>query len=317
MIGFLFFLLILAIIAFLLLRYGVSTQIAKRGDEIFKMRRISYHKVVLIIIGAILFIILVPASIRVVPVGKALVIFNVINKRYYVSREGINYIPPIINRTIMYDLRRQEYTMTGMKGEGRRKNVDDALWSPTKEGLKVGLDLTCWYRINPERVFDVHRFIGPNFEEKVIRPAIRGIVRLTVSEYGTMDIYSGKREQVQNEILRRLKTLLEPDGFVVDGVVLRNVSFSPDFAKAVEEKQMAQQDAERMKYILEKEQKEAERKAIEAEGKARAIEIVSKQLRQNPQYIRYLYVDKLANNVKVIVSDQPTLMGLEGLLKGK
>ncbi len=315
--GFLFFLLILAIIAFLLLRYGFSTQIAKRGDEIFKMRRISYHKVVLIIIGAILFIILVPASIRIVPVGKALVIFNVINKRYYVSREGINYIPPIINRTIMYDLRRHEYTMTGMEGEGRRKNVDNALWSPTKEGLKVGLDITCWYRINPERVFDVHRFIGPDFEEKVIRPAIRGIVRLTVSKYGIMDIYSGKREQIQNEILRRLKTLLEPDGFIVDGVVLRNVNFSPDFAKAVEEKQMAQQDAERMKYILEKEQKEAERKAIEAEGKARAIEIVSKQLRQHPEYIKYLYVDKLANNVKVIVSDQPTLMGIEGLLKGK
>lgn len=317
MIGFLFFLLIVAIIVFLLLKYGVSTQVAKRGDEIFHRRKISYHKILPIIIGAILFIILVPASVRVVPVGRALVIFNVINKRYYVSREGINYVPPIINRTLMYDLRRQEYTMAGMKGEGRRKDVDDALWSPTSEGLKVGLDLTCWYRIDPERVFDIHRLIGPNFEEKVIRPAIRGIVRLTVSEYGIMDIYSGKREEVQNQIMTRLRKLLGPDGFITEAVVLRNVSFSEDFAKAVEEKQMAQQDAERMKYVLEKEQKEAERKAIEAEGKAKAIEIVSAKLRQNPQYIRYLYVDKLSDDVKVIVSDQPTIMGLEGLLRGK
>ena len=82
---------------------------------------------------------------------------------------------PLVNHTQMYDLRRQEYTMTRAAGEGRRANVDDALWSPTAEGLQVGLDLTAWYRVNRDSVIDVHRKIGANYEEKVVRPAIRSV----------------------------------------------------------------------------------------------------------------------------------------------
>ena len=72
-----------------------------------------------------------------------------------------------------------------------------------------------------------------------------------------------------------------------------------------------------MKYTLEKEQKEAERKVIEAQGRANAIETINKALAQNPNYIRYLYVDKLSDKISVIVSDQNTIMDLKGVLEGK
>jgi regulator of protease activity HflC (stomatin/prohibitin superfamily) len=129
-----------------------------------------------------------------------------------------------------------------------------------------------------------------------------------------MDIYSGKRETVQEEIEKRLKMQLNADGIIVDGVALRDVQFTEDFAKSIEEKQIAQQKAEKMEYVLLQEKKEAERKAIEAEGKAKAIAIVSRELRANPNYIKYLYVDKLADDVKVIVSDQATIMDLKGII---
>ena len=271
-------------------------------------------KTTAIVILVLLVAAFIAVSIRVVPVGHAMVKFNIITKKFSVSHEGITLVPPLIYQTYIYDLRRQEYTMTAKKGEGKKANIDDSLWSPTKEGLQVGIDLTCWYRINPDSLIKVHRKIGPDYDEKVIRPAIRGIVRLVISEYPIMDVYSAKRQEIQNEIYKRVKSLLEPDGFIIDEIVLRDVHFTEDFAKAIEQKQIAQQEAERMKYVLEKEQLEAQRKAIEAEGKAKAIQIVSQELKRNPLYIKYLYVDKLSDKVKVIVSDQATIMDLKGLI---
>jgi regulator of protease activity HflC (stomatin/prohibitin superfamily) len=163
-------------------------------------------------------------------------------------------------------------------------------------------------------VASIHQKIGPDFEEKIIRPAVRSVIRLVISEYPVMDVYSAKRAQIQDEINVKIKQLLEKDGFVIDEVVLRDVRFTEEFTKAIEAKQVAQQSAEQMKYTLEKESKEAERKVIEATGRANAIEVINRALAQNPNYIKYLYVDKLSDKVNVIVSDQATIMDLKGML---
>ena len=188
------------------------------------------------------------------------------------------------------------------------------MWSPTREGLQVGIDLTVWHHLDPLRVAQIHQRIGPDYEEKIIRPAVRSVIRLVISEYAVMDVYSSHRAQIQDEINVKIKQLVEKDGFIIDEVVLRDVRFTPQFTKAIEEKQIAQQAAEQMKYTLEKEQKEAERKVIEATGRANAIEVINRALAQNPNYIKYLYVDKLSDKVNVIVSDQATIMDLKGML---
>jgi len=253
----------------------------------------------------------------VVPVGRCLVIFNTITRSFRLSRQGVTLVPPFIAQTQEYDLRRMEYTMTGTRGEGRKANWDDSLWSPTQEGLQVGVDLTLWHHLDPARVIDIHQRIGPDYEEKIIRPAVRSVIRLVISEYPVMDVYSAKRAQIQDEINVKVKKLLEKDGFLVDEMVLRDVRFTDEFAKAIEAKQIAQQSAEQMKYVLEKEQREAERKVIEATGRARAIDTITQALQKNPNYIRYLYVDKLSDKVSVIVSDQSTIMDLKGILDSK
>jgi regulator of protease activity HflC (stomatin/prohibitin superfamily) len=269
--------------------------------------------------GALLLalLLLIPASIRVVPVGRALVVFNTITRSFRLARQGVTLVPPFITQTEQYDLRRLEYTMAGARGEGRRAQADDSLWSPTREGLQVGIDLTVWHHLDPLRVVDLHQKIGPDYEEKIIRPAVRSVIRLVISEYAVMDVYSSKRASIQDEINEKVKKLVEKDGFIIDEVVLRDVRFTDEFAKAIEAKQIAQQSAEQMKYVLEKEQREAERKVIEAQGRARAIETVTAALQKNPYYIKYLYVDKLSDKISVIVSDQNTIMDLKGILDAR
>jgi regulator of protease activity HflC (stomatin/prohibitin superfamily) len=266
------------------------------------------------LVGGFLVLVLIASSIRVVPVGHALVIFNTVTRHFRVASQGITYVPPIVSQTQMYDLRRLEYTMSGTEGEGRKAQIDDSLWSPTQEGLMVGIDLTVWHHLDIKRVADIHQRIGPDYEEKIIRPAVRSVIRMVISEYPVMDVYSARRAAIQDEINQKIKTLVEKDGFLIDEVVLRDVRFTPEFTKAIEAKQIAQQSAEQMKYTLEKEQKEAERKVIEARGRANAIEVINKALAQNPNYIKYLYVDKLSDKISVIVSDQNTIMDLKGIL---
>jgi regulator of protease activity HflC (stomatin/prohibitin superfamily) len=143
---------------------------------------------------------------------------------------------------------------------------------------------------------------------------VRSVIRLVISEYAVMDVYSAERAAIQKEITTKVKALVEHDGFLVDEIVLRDVRFTEAFSRAIEAKQIAQQAAEQMRYVLEKEQREAERKVIEAQGRGKAIETVSAALRDNPDYVRYLYVDKLSDKIAVIVSDQNTIMDLKGVL---
>ena len=248
------------------------------GRRVLPAAGADIARVLGLIVGPLVLLLLAGTSVRVVPVGHGLVIFNTVTKGFRLAGQGIAFIPPFISQTRDYDLRRLEYTMSGVTGEGRKAQIDDSLWSPTQEGLQVGIDLTVWHHLDPRRVVSIHQQIGPDYEEKIIRPAVRSVIRLVISEYPVMDVYSAKRAKIQDEINVRTKALIEKDGFIVDEVVLRDVRFTPEFAKAIEAKQIAQQSAEQMKYTLEKEQKEAERKVIEARGRANAIEVINRAL---------------------------------------
>ncbi|MFH1613214.1 MAG: prohibitin family protein [bacterium] len=313
------FILFLVVVS-LIIYYIQKISLLKKSDKFGKVIDISSNlsKMKIVFIAIIVFIIIFfLSSIRIIPVGHRLVVFNNITKNIFSVGQGINFVMPGVIVTKMYDVRMQEYTMSGKIGEGKKTNWDDSLWSPTKEGLQIGIDLTCWYRLNPKKITKIHNEIGPDFEEKIIRPTIRSIVRLVISEYEVMDIYSEKRSNVQDEINKRIKIKLEKNGFIVDDVILRDVLFTADFAKSIEEKQVAQQEAKKMDFLIEKERKEAERKVIEAEGKKKSINIINEALRNNPNYIKYLYVEKLSDKISVIVSDQSTIMDLKGLIKEK
>ena len=316
MLGFVVFLVIAIPVVIVLVRQ-VRRAFDVRDAEGRRVRTGLPGRVAAAAVGLAALLVVLVTSIRVVPVGHALVIFNTVTKGFRLSPQGVTFVWPIISQTALYDMRRLEYTMSSTTGEGRKANMDDSLWSPTQEGLQVGIDLTVWHHLDPTKLVTIHQKIGPDYEEKIIRPAVRSVIRLVISEYAVMDVYSSKRAAIQDEINVKVRALLDRDGFVVDEVVLRDVRFTDQFGKAIEAKQIAQQSAEQMKYVLEKEQREAERKVIEATGRAKAIETINEALRQNPNYIRYLYVDKLSDKISVIVSDQSTIMDLKGILEAK
>lgn len=187
----------------------------------------------------------------------------------------------------------------------------------TTEGLQIGIDLTLCYMIDPEKVAVLHRVIGPNFEAKILRPSVRSTVRHHISEYAIMDVYSKRRKEIANNTYEDLNEQLKANSLIVDAVKLRDVIFTEKFAESIEKKQVAQQEMERWEYIKKQREKEADARIIEAKGKAEAMRIIAKQLKANPDIIKYNYVEKPAGNIQVIVTDQSTILDLKGMLKSK
>ena len=143
---FLFTFILLAVIGFMAWRvaarrFGPQVHDAE-GHRIPTRGAADGARVLATVVAPLLILIVLATSFRVVPVGHALVIFNTLTRSFRLARQGITFVPPFISATADYDLRRLEYTMSGVAGEGRRMQINDSLWSPTKEGLQVGIDLT-------------------------------------------------------------------------------------------------------------------------------------------------------------------------------
>ena len=173
------------------------------------------------------------------------------------------------------------------------------------------------YHPDLENLDKLHRRIGIDYVNKVLRPQVRSIVRMIVSEYPVLDVYSGKRLLIQAEIEKKMGDSLKKNYITCEEVLLRNVQFSKDFQQAIENKQIAQQEAQRMKYVLEKQELEKKRKIIEAEGEAESLRLKGKALADNPALIQYEYVKLLAPTIQAIVTDQNTIFNFSDFIKGQ
>jgi len=179
----------------------------------------------------------------------------------------------------------------------------------------VDVDISVQFHPDPVRIADLHRQIGEDFVEKIVRPAVRSVVRTAASKYPVIDLYSVKRSQLQEEITSELNRLFTDKFIILDGALVRNVDFTAEFKKAIEQKQIAQQQAEQKKYELEKERIEKERKIIEAEGEAQAIRLRGEALANNPALIQYEYVQKITPGVQTIITDGRSILSLGDLVR--
>jgi regulator of protease activity HflC (stomatin/prohibitin superfamily) len=202
---------------------------------------------------------------------------------------GIHLVNPLGKVTKM-SIRTEEYTMSAARGEGQ-KYESDAITSLTKEGLNVDLDMTVWYRLNEAQANEVYENFNIDYEGKIIRPAIRTAIRDIVAQYQAKDIYSEKRQELAQRIEEQLAQSLEPRGIIMEDVLLRNVALPSNLANAIQEKLQAEQEAQKYEFILDREQKERERKLIEAEGQRDAQRIINESLSQ--EYLHYLYINGL------------------------
>jgi prohibitin 1 len=137
---------------------------------------------------------------------------------------------------------------------------------PSSEGLLVHLEASLLFRLDARRANDVYQKIGPDYQEVVVSPNFRSVMRDVTAAHTASALYSEGRETVSAQMLTGLRKALEPTGIVVENVLLRDVKLPVTLKNAIEAKQQAEQDAQRMNFVLQKERQEAERKRIEAQG---------------------------------------------------
>jgi regulator of protease activity HflC (stomatin/prohibitin superfamily) len=263
---------------------------------------------------ALLALLVVFSMVMIVPAGSRAVVFNNFTGGLSHRGEGTTLLLPFMQSATVYDVKTQTYTMSKTADEGDKRG-DDSIRCLTSDGQQVDLDITVRFHPDPARIVDLHRNIGVSYIEKIIRPVSRSVVRAAVSQFSVTDVYGGRRGQLQEVISTNMERSLATSFLLLDEAFIRNVDFSDEYKKAIEQKQIAQQEAERKKYELEKEKVEKERKIIEAEGEAEAIKLRGEALARNPALIQYEYVQKITPGVQTIITDGRSILSLGDLVR--
>jgi regulator of protease activity HflC (stomatin/prohibitin superfamily) len=238
---------------------------------------------------ALSFIFLVASMVRLVPPGNVGVVIVFGKVQETTLKNGLHLVNPFASIEKM-SIRTEEYTMSGMPREGQVRG-DDAIQALTSEGLMVRLDVTVWYHLVPEGAAEVYSTLGVRFVDKIVRPAARTSIRNVISNYKVEDIYTQNRESVSIEISENLKEAVQDRNVGIERVLLRDVKLPTKVQNEIDAKMAAKQEAEKMEFILDKEKREAERKALEAQGISDANKIIAKSLSKS--YLQWYYIKTL------------------------
>ncbi|MFO8061716.1 MAG: prohibitin family protein [bacterium] len=246
------------------------------------------------IVIAVLVIALIISAVRIVPPGFVGVQILLGKVQGRILSSGIHLVVPLVTVEQM-SIRTQDYTMSSTRAEGKMKG-DDAISALTSDGLSINLDLTIWYKLDKAKAGEVFEEIGPNYIEKIVRPSIRTAIRDAAVNYNVTEIYSTKRAVLTDEIYALMFDKLNEKGVIIDRVLLRKIELPLKVRNAIDEKIAAEQDAQKMVYVLQKEEKEKERKLIEAEGIANANRMIRQSL--SAQYLQWYYIQNLKDVLK-------------------
>jgi len=213
---------------------------------------------------------------------------------------------PIFFLTDVYKMSVQtkDYTMSSANSEGNRTG-DDAVATLSRDQLILKFDVTVWYHLDPSQANNVYSNIGMNYEEVIVRPAIRTALVNAATKFDASDVMSLQRDAYTKMVTELLLQELNGKGVILDNVLIRNVEPPATVSDAIAAKLKASQEAQQMEYTIQYAQKEAERKAIEAQGIANAQKIINNGLSQN--YLQWYYISQLKelvnspNNTTIIL----------------
>ncbi len=189
----------------------------------------------------------------------------------------------------------------------RTTNAELTLNLPSKEGLNVETEVSVLFRINPEDAIRIVTNLGSeNNCMRIVKNTFRSSAADVTAQYFAKDMHSGKRKEIEAAIKVQMSDVLEPLGFVVEGVLLKSISLPGELYAAVENKLKAEQEAQRMEFVLQTARQEAEKKRIEAEGTRDAQMIIQEGMTDKNIAWRSLQVlQELASspNAKLIITD--------------
>ncbi|WP_264565205.1 prohibitin family protein [Flavobacterium sp. N3904] len=190
-----------------------------------------------------------------------------------VLESGLHVINPLLDVT-EFDIQTQNYTMSAVHGEGAQEG-DDAIRVLSNDGLEVVIDLTVLYRVVPTDAPKIYKNIGVDYTDKIVRPITRTRIRDNAVFYDAVALYSTKRNEFQQRIFKSIESDFKARGLVLEQLLIRNIDLPVSVKKSIESKINAEQDAQKMTFVLQKEKQEAERKRVEAQGIADYQRIIS------------------------------------------
>ncbi len=238
---------------------------------------------------------------------------------------GLNWIIPFLENVVTYKISRQTYTMSIAQLEGQKVG-DDSITARTADGQEVTVDASVIYAVDPGQVVKVHIEWQDRFADELIRPLARGIIRDAISQFGVEQVYSSKRVELTQMINDTMTIKMSDNGLLLIDFVLRNITFSPEYAASVEQKQIAEQTAQQAKFVVEQRKQEAEQARQVAQGKAdasviaaqgeadarliqagaeaSALQTIAQSITGNADLLSYLYILKINPNIQVMLVPQ-------------
>jgi regulator of protease activity HflC (stomatin/prohibitin superfamily) len=239
----------------------------------------------------------------------------------------------VVQQPFRYPLVQQTVTMDGDANAADSGEVV----ARSSDGQEVRLDVSVIYSVDPANVNTLHLNWQDRYPDQFVVPQARGIIRDAVSGFEADDIYAGGREALADTAAERLRTRLAADGLVLSDLIIRDITFSQQYADAIEQAQVAAQEAQRARLVVQQRQQEAEQRRVEAQGErdaeitraegqaqatilqaraeAEALRLVSEQIAANPTLIQYQYIQTLADNIRLalVPSNSPFLFDFESI----
>ena len=267
------------------------------------------------------------------PQDRAVVLSAVSPKGYREQAldPGLHWIIPFAETVISYPISRQTYTMSITPTEGSVKG-DDSVTARTSDGQQIFIDASVIYQVDPNKVVQVHIQWQTRYTDELVRPQARGIIRDTLAQYSVDEVITTKRAEMIKQITDTLTGKLASNGLILVDFVLRNITFSKEYAASIEQKQIAEQQAQQAKLVVESKKQEAEQarqtaqgaadavvirakgdaesRLISADAEAKSLNLIAAAIKDNPGLLNYQYINKLSPNLQVMLvpSNSPFLL---------
>lgn len=248
---------------------------------------------------------------------------------------GLRWVIPFAENVIVYPISKQTYTMSIATSEGAIQG-DDSITARTLDGQEIYVDASVIYAIDPDKVIQVHIQWQNRYSNDLVRAQSRGIIRDAVSQYRVDELVSSKRVEFAGKMRDAMAIKLSDNGLLLVDFVIRNITFSPEYAASVEQKQIAEQLAQQAKFVVEQKRQEAEQvrqtaqgaadaaiikaegdaqaRVLQAKAEAEALSLINSALKDNPDLLMYQYITKLSPTIQTMLlpSNSPFVFPLPG-----
>ncbi len=286
---------LIAILGIIILIVGIVLQRSPEPGNRFA-GTVKTVGVVVIVAGLAL------STVKIIEPGKigVQVLFGKVQDN--ILESGLHIIDPVVEVTEI-DIQTQNYTMSAKDSEGAVPG-DDAIRVLSSDGLEVTIDISVLYRVDPTKAAFMLQNIGEKYVDKIVRPVSRTVIYNSAVNYQAVDMYSVKRQEFQDKIFRTITQNFAKNGLILQQILVRNITLPASVKASIESKINAEQDAQKMQFVLQKERQEADRKRVEAQGIADYQKILSTGLSDKQLIYESIKAQKeiaLSPNAKVII----------------